>query len=126
MEAAPIVTLGDNYNSAIGSELTRVHVSHYWPPLGGPNCFRFVAGECLSRMASGKPWQDWIGRGAACVPEWPFGTVFTLPGGERFECQDRGGAIRTGADGLPWVDLLVAVPPVNYGDVVTVSVTYPN
>jgi hypothetical protein len=106
-------------------ELVQVHVSHYWPPLGGPNCSRFVAGQCLSRMASGERWQDWVGRAAACPPEWPFGTVIILPGGERFECQDRGGKIVYGADGLPWIDLLVEVAPVNYGDVVTVRVVWP-
>jgi hypothetical protein len=106
-------------------EPARVHVSHYWPALGGVNCFSFLAGECVSRMSSGERWQDWIGRAAACVPEWPFGTLVTLPGGEQFTCQDRGGAIVTGADGLPWIDLLVEYPPVPWGTVVNVSVTYP-
>jgi hypothetical protein len=104
---------------------TRVHVSHYWPALGGTNCGWFVAGECLSHMASGQRWQDWIGKAAACVREWPFGTIVTLPGGEQFNCQDRGGAIVTGPDGLPWIDLLVERAPVDYGAVVSVSVTYP-
>lgn len=120
MQAAGIVPPAEQLG-----ELVPVHVSHYWPPLGGPNCFRFVAGECLSGTASGERWQAWVGTGAACIPEWPFYTTFTLPGGETFTCVDRGGAIRTGADGLPWVDLLVKVPPVNYGDVVTVRVEKP-
>jgi len=102
-----------------------VRLAHYWPPLGGLNCFRFVAGQCLSPTASDESWQAWVGRGAACVPEWPFGTVIYLPGGERFECVDRGGQIKTGADGLPWVDLLVAVPPVPFGTVLPVRVTFP-
>jgi hypothetical protein len=76
-------------------------------------------------MASGQRWQDWIGRAAACVPEWPFGTLVTLPGGEVFNCQDRGGKIVTGADGIPWIDLLAEVPPVPYGTVVDVLVQRP-
>lgn len=103
----------------------RVKLSHYWPPLGGPNCARFVAGVCVSRTASGERWQDWTGTGAACVPEWPFGTILTLPGGEHFTCVDRGGAIVTGADGVPWVDLMVREPPVPYGSTVTVLIVWP-
>jgi hypothetical protein len=76
-------------------------------------------------MASGEPWQAWVGRAAACPPEWPFWTRLTLPGGEEFFCLDRGGKIVVGPDGVPWVDLLVAVAPVNYGDVVTVRVVKP-
>lgn len=100
-------------------------LSSYWPPLGSVNCFRFVAGQCISPTASGEPWQDWVGRGAACVPEWPFGTVITLPGGERFTCVDRGGAIKIGADNVPWIDLLLEHPPVSFGTVVPVHVVYP-
>jgi hypothetical protein len=105
-------------------ELVSVRLSHYWPPLGGPNCFRFVAGQCLSPTASGEPWQDWIGTGAACVPEWPFGTTLTLPGGETFTCVDRGGKIKTVA-GVPWVDLLVQRAPVPFGTVVDARVVWP-
>ena len=113
------------FSAPLAGEPARVKVSHYWPPLGGVNCFRFVAGECLSPTASGAPWQEWVGTGAACVPEWPFGTTFTLPGGETFTCVDRGGAIKTGADGLPWVDLLVKTAPVPFGAVVEVRVVRP-
>jgi len=109
---------------AVGA-VVRVKVSHYWPALGGVNCFRFVGGQCISPTASGAPWQEWVGRGAACVPEWPFGTTFTLPGGEVFTCVDRGGAIVTGADGLPWVDLLVQHAPVPFGTVLPVRVVAP-
>ena len=104
---------------------TQVHVSHYWPALGGVNCGWWVGGACVSHMASGQRWQDWIGRAAACVPEWPFGTIVTLPGGEQFSCQDRGGGIVTAADGIPWIDLLVQVPPVPYGTVLQVQVSKP-
>ncbi len=106
-------------------ELIDVRLSHYWPPLGGVNCARFVAGECVSRMASGEPWQAWVGRAAACPATWPFGTVIILPGGERFECQDRGGKIVVGPDGIAWIDLLVEVPPVPFGSIVTARVIWP-
>lgn len=100
-------------------------ISHYWPPLGGVNCARFSNGQCWSATASGAPWQDWVDRGAACVPEWPFGTVVVLPGGERFTCVDRGGKVVTNADGVPWIDLLVEVAPVPYGTDVPVRVIFP-
>jgi hypothetical protein len=106
-------------------ELRRVRLSHYWPPLGGVNCFRFVAGACLSPTASGEPWQAWVDRGAACPREWPFWTRLTLPGGEEFVCVDRGGKIVTGADGVAWVDLLVKVAPVPFGTVVEARVVWP-
>lgn len=107
-------------------EVVMAKLSHYWPAWGGVNCFRFVAGQCVSPTASGEPWQEWIGRGAACVESWPFGTVITLPGGERFVCVDRGGAIKTGADGYPFIDLLVEFPPVPFGTIVPVHVEYPD
>ena len=103
-----------------------VRLSRYWPPLGGVNCSRFVGGECLSHMASGERWQDWIGRAAACPREWPFWTEIILPGGELFVCLDRGGAIGLGADGIAWVDLLLdGSPPVPYGTVVNVTIIWP-
>jgi hypothetical protein len=105
--------------------VVNVRLSHYWPALGGVNCFRFIAGECVSPTASGAPWQEWIGRGAACPMEWPFGTAFTLPGGEVFECVDRGGAIRYGPDGIPWIDLLTEYAPVPFGTVIPVKVVFP-
>jgi len=100
-----------------------VRVSHYWPPLGGPNCFRWERGRCVSRMASGERWEDWAYRpwrepgAAACPPEWPFGTRFHLAGRD-WVCLDRGGRIRY-ENGVPWVDLLApALPePLEFGDV---------
>lgn len=105
----------------------QVRLSHYKPWLGGVNCSRFVAGQCVSRMASGEPWQDWLNRGAACPIEWAFGTVIVLqPGGETFVCLDRGGAIVTGADGIAWVDLLLAgQPPMPYGAITEATVYFP-
>ena len=107
-------------------ELVRVRLSHYQPWLGPPNCGVFVAGECVSAMASGLDWREWIDRAAACPKSWPYWTQLQLPGGETFVCLDRGSAIRYGQDGVPWVDLLLAgQPPVPFGSVVEVTVTWP-
>ena len=103
----------------------RAHMSHYTPWTGGTNCSNFVNGQCISRMASGQKWQDWVGRATACPKEFPFWTVFTLPGGEKFVCLDRGGRIVTLQDGSIWLDLLVEQAPVPYNTVIDVVVTYP-
>ncbi len=101
----------------------QARLSHYWPPYGGPNCFAWdeVEQVCMSGTSSGQPWEDWVNIGCACPPEYPFGTVFVLPGGEEFTCVDRGGMVVT-IDGIPWLDLLVKSAPVPYGTVVTVEV----
>ena len=103
----------------------RAHMSHYTPWTGGTNCSNFVNGQCISRMASGQRWQDWVGRATACPKEFPFWTVFTLPGGEKFVCLDRGGKIVTLSDESIWLDLLVEQAPVPYNTVIDVVVTYP-
>lgn len=101
----------------------QARLSHYWPPYGGPNCFAWddVSQTCVSGTASGEPWEDWVNIGLACPPEYEFGTVFVLPGGEEFTCVDRGGMVIT-HDGIPWLDLLVEAAPVPYGTIVTVEV----
>ena len=102
---------------------TQARLSHYWPPAGGPNCFAWNEYEqkCVSGTASGQPWELWVNRGLACPPEYEFGTVFVLPGGEEFTCVDRGGMVQV-VDGIPWLDLLVETAPVPYGTIVTVEV----
>jgi len=109
----------DNSSDSSGIEQTQVRLSHYTPWTGGTNCSQFVNGRCQSRMASGQRWEDWIGRAAACVPEWPFWTVFVLDDRE-WVCLDRGSAIVYGSDGIPYVDLLVEEPPYPFGSVVEV------
>lgn len=101
-------------------------MSHYTPWTGGPNCSRFVNGECISRMASGERWQDWVGIAAACPVEIPFWSIVILPGGEKFVCLDRGGKIVTMEDSSIWLDLLVANAPVPFGTVLDVTVYFPN
>lgn len=101
----------------------QARLSHYWPPYGGPNCFAFdeITQTCVSGTASGEPWEKWVNRGCACPPEYAFGTIFVLPGGEEFTCVDRGGKVQI-VNGIPWLDLLVKSAPVPYGTIVTVEV----
>lgn len=105
-----------------GGQVILARISHYWPPLGGTNCSRFVNGRCVSRMASGQRWQDWANGqdgvyALACPKKYAFGTVFVLPGGEVFQCWDRGGAIKGN-----WLDLMVKTAPVPYGSTIAVTV----
>lgn len=107
-----------------------LRVSHYDPSLGGTNC----DSDC-STMASGHKVAAWVGGqngvyAAACPAEWPFGTRFELYG-RIYQCQDRGGWIKTrqvgqwdpamggfiAAETYHWVDLLDS-PPVPYGALV--------
>ena len=97
-------------------ETILLKVSHYWPPLGGINCANYVNGRCLSNMASGERWKDWIEQAIACPPEFPFGTQIQI-GEKVWICLDRGGAIQI-QDGYVWVDMLIKDPPYNYGEVV--------
>jgi hypothetical protein len=106
-------------------EMRMAKISHYWPPLGGPNCAVFRNGQCISNMASGLPWHTWVGRAAACPAELPFWTVITLPGGESFVCLDRGGKIVTTDAGEIWIDLLVERAPVPFGTLMPVTVHLP-
>lgn len=108
--------------------LTAIRVakmSHYWPDLGGVNCATFINGSCVSTMSNGEQWQTGINTALACPVEFPFGTEFILPGGEKFTCKDRGGAIVTTPDNKIWLDLLVQNPPVPFGTEITVTVIYP-
>ena len=104
-------------------EPQEIRYSHYWPAAGGASCARFVGGECVSRMASGERWQDWIGRGAACPPEYPFWTEIEVAGQE-WVCLDRGGKVVT-RDGVPFIDFLEAEPQAGYGTVLTATITLP-
>lgn len=107
-----------------------LRVSHYDPSLGGTNC----DSDC-STMASGEKVANWVGGvsgiyAAACPTDWPFGTRFELLG-KTYQCQDRGGWIKTrqpgeydpamggftAAETYHWVDLLDN-PPVPYGTLI--------
>lgn len=100
-----------------------VKVSHYWPPLGGPNCARFVNGQCISNMASGRPWSQYVEQAVACPSSIPFGTKFYILG-EEWTCWDRGGKIiHTGR--AYWVDMLTPNARVPYGTEVDAIMVYP-
>lgn len=103
-------------------ELMTIRYSHYWPPLCGPNCGRCVDDVCVSKMASGLPWEDWTNRAVACPPEWPFNTRVTL-GDKTWVCLDRGGKIIT-HDGLSWVDFMEKEPRYDHGTRVEARVLF--
>lgn len=105
------------------SEFINIRYSHYWPPLGGVNCFSFYDGWCKSKMSSGEMWEHWIGRAVACPDIFPFGTIFKLHDQE-WVCLDRGGKIVV-EEGIPWIDFLTFVPRHSYGDVVRVEIIRP-
>jgi len=70
----------------------------------------------------GLDWERLRDKTAACPYSWPFGTRFVLPGGEEFVCLDR--LARRFGEG--WVDLLLGgTPPVPYGTMIEVEVTFP-
>lgn len=91
-------------------------VSHYNPDLGGTNCANFVDGECISNMANGQDWREWIGEAIACPKELEFGTVIRIDGRE-WTCRDRGGAIKKHGD-VYWIDQLTPYALVPYGTIV--------
>ena len=97
-----------------------VKVSHYNPQLGGVNCAWFVDDECVSKMANGERWQEWVGLAIACPKELEFGTKLKI--GERvWECKDRGGMIKK-VDNVYWVDMLTLEGLYDYGEVVKAEI----
>lgn len=96
IDVAPGITLGwtgeiQCYNCAPFS--ATVKLSHYDPLKGPINCFDYEDNYCYSPTASGIHWKALYGIGAACPPQWPFGTWVNIPGIGAFICFDRGGAI---------------------------------
>jgi hypothetical protein len=102
-----------------------IKYSYYWPPKGGPNCSNFQNGVCISHMASGKPWEDYVDLAAACPPEWAFGTIVIMDGNS-YTCLDRGGAIKYDGNGNTYIDFLTATPTHSFGEYVDVEVIFPN
>jgi hypothetical protein len=107
--------------SSVQGDRLRAKISWYWPPLLGPNCAVVKNGQCVSRMASGQPWQKWVGRAVACPSEFPFGTEFLI-NGKRWVCLDRGGAIKRVNNNTIWLDMLTSKPQYKFGTVVDVTV----
>jgi len=93
-------------------------ISHYDPSLGGINCLNFVNGECVSPMANGEDWKDWIGKNntIACPIELEFGTEIIIEG-SKYTCRDRGGMI-VYENGYFWIDILTKNPKYAYGTVI--------
>ena len=98
----------------------QIRYSFYHPWLGGTNCSRFIDGQCISKMASGKRWQDYLEYAIACPPEWSFGTKI-IAFGQEWVCEDRGGKIQY-VDEIPWVDFLTENPQVPYGTILDVEI----
>ena len=65
-------------------------MTHYWPPLGGENCWWFYEGYCHSPMKSSVPWETLVEIAAACPPHWLGGVVEVPDIGRRFLCLDTG------------------------------------
>lgn len=103
----------------------KIRVSYYYPPLGGINCWTWdeVTERCVSTMANGEPWENYIGEAIACPPELPLGTVLEIEG-NIYTCRDRGGAIILNKDGTYWIDFLADHLPVGdyYGQVLTAHI----
>jgi hypothetical protein len=118
---AAVATMGGGAETP--AQVVPIRYSHYWPALGGTNCGHFVNGECVSRMASGKRWQDWIGRACACPPEYPFGTRIEVAG-QQWICLDRGGKVQF-RDGAPFIDFLEPHPQAGHGTIIDAVVTFP-
>ena len=94
--------------------------------MGGVNCSRFINGECVSHMADGERWQDFLNYAIACPPQWKFGTKLII-NGKIWECKDRGGAIQM-QDGIFWVDFLSHGTPFDgyrYGGIFDVILILP-
>ena len=124
VEPEPVVAVPEPVVVAVpAGTAMQVRYSHYWPPLGGTNCFSFVNGVCISKMASGQPWAPYVGTAVACPKEWAFGTTVELDG-HVWTCMDRGSAIKF-VDGVPWIDFLEATGRYVHGSIVAVHVVHP-
>lgn len=100
-----------------------VRWSHYWPPALGPNCAHAVNGRCVSRTASGDPWQAWVRKGCAC-PAHYLGAVFVIDG-RSWTCVDTGGKVIE-KDGIPWVDLMTPRASYGHGTLVDALLVWPD
>ena len=92
-------------------------MSWYNPALGGVNCSVFSNGTCISKLANGESWQDWMNKNIiACPIELSFGTQIKIDK-IVYICKDRGGAITYDGQHY-WVDVLTDSPTYSYGQVV--------
>ncbi len=103
--------------------LKTIKISRYDPQLGGPNCFRWGNGTCLSPLANGERWEDNYGVAIAAPREVPFGTVIEI-GGQLWVVKDRGGKVVDNG-GVWWVDQLSKTALYPYCHEMIASVWYP-
>lgn len=83
----------------------RIKLTHYWPPLGGDNCWSFYDDYCYSPTKSSVPWETVIEISAACPVPW-LGSVVEIPElDRRFLCLDTGDKVVC-KDGTCVVDVL--------------------
>lgn len=116
LEPTPIIVEA----TATPKNIIPVRYSYYQPWLGGTNCSSFVKGVCVSNMASGLRWTDYMEVAIACPPSWEFGTEI-VAFGTTWICLDRGGAIQY-VDGIPWIDFLTAYPQVPFRAIIEVEI----
>lgn len=83
----------------------RVKLTHYWPPLGGDNCWSFYDDYCYSPTKSTVPWETVIEISAACPVPW-LGSIVEIPElNRRYLCLDTGEKVIC-KDGTCVVDVL--------------------
>lgn len=83
----------------------KIKLTHYWPPLGGENCWSFHDDYCFSPTKSSIPWETVVEIGAACTRSW-LGTIVEVPSiNRRFLCVDTGFRVNC-KDGICVVDVL--------------------
>ena len=86
----PVMDFGDWSCRYCDKMPAKVKMTHYWPPLGGENCWWFYEGYCHSPMKSSVPWETLVEIAAACPPHWLGGVVEVPDIGRRFLCLDTG------------------------------------
>jgi 3D (Asp-Asp-Asp) domain-containing protein len=86
-------------------KLSSYNPMNYDPEYPQMNCYDYHDGYCWSPTASGIPWKSAWGFGAACPPDWPYGTWVEIETVGTFICLDRGNEIKC-KDGICNVDLL--------------------
>lgn len=99
------VNWGDWFCANCVAVPARIKLTHYWPPLGGDNCWSFYDDYCYSPTKSTVPWETVIEISAACPVPW-LGSVVEIPELERrFLCLDTGEKVVC-KDGTCVVDVL--------------------
>jgi hypothetical protein len=86
----PVMGFGDWACRYCDKMPVKVKMTHYWPPLGGENCWWFYEGYCHSPMKSSVPWETLVEIAAACPTHWLGGVVEIPDIGRRFLCLDTG------------------------------------